>query len=66
MGDTWHHQERPIGITEIRGSSGVDSNPTVRSSSHRGWLEIVRSPSDGHDDSRASSHPSDRWNALER
>ena len=30
-------------------SSGVDSNPTVRSSSHRGGLGIARSSSDGRD-----------------
>ena len=49
MGDTWHRQERPIGNAVRSSSSGVDSHPTVRSSSHRGRLGIARSSSDGRD-----------------
>ena len=47
MGDTWHHLERPISIAVRSSSSGVDSNPTVWSSSHRERLGIARFSSDG-------------------
>ena len=70
--DTWRCKERPIFIksntsqSHVASSDGRDLSRFQDRGAPRGHTVIIRSPSDGHDSPRSSSHLGDAWTSMKR